>query len=205
MFHKEGAASFRFLSPLQTKGVFVAAEAEPLKVPRGNTGQGPIRLVSVGLLNAQPHALAVMAKGAAETAGRVVSKDLRRMIEEGICGTSEQRILHGKMAGLAEITDPCVGQEDLFDPVPSPILSLVDQPGPLLQGLGVLPLPCNLNLLPDPLPEHLLVAALEALPFLLSFGTKNNKCRNKTCDHEDQEHDARREMCPNICHLTLSL
>jgi hypothetical protein len=131
-----------------------------------------------------------MAKGATKTVWRVVSKDLWRMIEERIPGVPEQRVLHGKMAGLTEITNPCIGQEDLFDPVPLPVLGLLEQPGPLLQGLRILLLLCLLEVLLHPFPEHPLVASLEILPFLLAFGTKNNKCRHETCDHEDQEHDA---------------
>jgi hypothetical protein len=182
VLQKEDAALLGLLGPLQTKRGFVTAKAESLQVLRGNTGQGPVLLVSVCLLNRQSYTLTVVAKGAAETVGLVVPKNLRGMIEKRVLGIPEQGVLHGKMAALAEITNPCIGQEDLLDPNAVSVFGLLELPGPLLQGLLVIVL-CGLLDVPlDPLSEHPLIVSLEFLPLLLPLGPKHHEAGEKACD-----------------------
>jgi hypothetical protein len=126
LLHKEHSALFRLLGPLQTEGALMTAQAESLHVLRGNAGLRPILLVPVCFLNGQPHALAVVAKGTAETVGLVVLENLRRMIGKRVLGIPEQWVLYGQMAGLAEITNPCIGQEDLLDPNATPVFGLIE-------------------------------------------------------------------------------
>jgi hypothetical protein len=131
-----------------------------------------------------------MAQRAPETVGRVVSQNLRGMHTQRVFGIPEQGILGTQMAGLAEVTNPCVRQEDLLDPVAPAVRGRLEQAAPFLYGLWVPALLSLSDVLLDLFPEHPLVVPLKSLPLLLPFGTKDDQGRHKTRHYQNNKQDA---------------